>query len=60
MRPAPVRNASWKRPLLMATTFMAGVGAIFSAWIDDGSPDDLEQRIDAFTELLRNGFEGAA
>ncbi|MEW6582829.1 MAG: TetR family transcriptional regulator, partial [Actinomycetota bacterium] len=45
------------RPLLIATTFMAGVGATVSAWLDDGSPGDLDARVDAFTDLMRGGFE---
>ena len=46
------------RPRLIATTFMAAVGQAYRSWIDDGTPDDLDARIDALTELLRGGLEG--
>lgn len=46
------------RPHLIATTFMAGVGRAYRSWIEDGTPDDLDTRIDTLTELLRGGLEG--
>ncbi len=46
------------RPRLIATTFMAAVGQAYRTWIEDGTPDDLDERIDALTELLRGGLEG--
>lgn len=53
-----VDSATDPRPRLIATTFMAGVGQAYRSWIDDGTPDDLDARIDTLTELLRGGLEG--
>jgi len=51
-------DATDPRPRLIATTFMAGVGQAYRSWIEDGTPDDLDTRIDMLTELLRGGLEG--
>jgi AcrR family transcriptional regulator len=51
-----VNPAADPRPLLIATTFMAGVSTTFTAWIDDGFPPGLNERVDAMTAFLRGGF----
>lgn len=55
-----VDRAADPRPLLIAATFMAGVGATMMTWVEDGSPDDLDDRLDAFAAMLRDGFGAAA
>lgn len=51
----PGRDA---RPQLIAATFMAGMSHAYRSWIDDGMPNDLQERVDRLTALLQGGLEG--